>query len=155
MAVNNDIIVFEERLQVPYRYSAGPVVSAFLVAIRDRKQILGIRCGKCNLVYVPPRAVCGRCLSKLDAWVELKGTGTVETFTTVHYREAHHPCPATEPLHYAVIRLHGADTGLTHRLGEVEEAEIHVDMAVEPVFAEHRQGTILDIAYFRPVRRSA
>jgi uncharacterized OB-fold protein len=151
VATKEEIIVFKESLQVPYTYSAGPVVSRFLIALRDRKQILGIRCKKCNLVYVPPRGVCGRCMSRLDEWVELKGTGKVETHTTVHYREPYHPGQDTGPIHYAIISLEGADTGLTHLLGEVKEKDIHVGMVVEPVFSEERRGTILDIAYFRPV----
>ena len=153
MTHSDEIIVFEESLQVPYTYSAGPVVSRFLVALRDRKQILGIRCKKCNLVYVPPRGVCGRCFSKLEEWVDLKGTGTVQTYTTVRQRESYHPGTGTGPIHYAIIRLAGADTGLAHMLGEVEENEIKSGIIVEPVFAEQRKGTILDISYFRPVKK--
>jgi uncharacterized OB-fold protein len=153
MATNEDIIVFEECLQVPYTYSVGPVVGRFLAAIRDKRQILAVKCKRCNLVYVPPRSVCGRCMSRLEDWVELKGRGTVETYTTVHYREPYHPVPVTGPIHYAVIRLEGADTGLAHMLGEVEEKDIHVGMSVEPVFAGERNGTILDISYFRPVKQ--
>jgi uncharacterized OB-fold protein len=149
----DDIIVFEEALKVPYAYSAGPVVSRFLVSLRDKREILGIRCAKCALVYVPPRAVCGRCMARLDQWVRLSGQGAVESYTTVHYREPYHPARLGEPIHYAIVRLDGADTGFVHLLGEVGKKALRVGMRVEPVFAEQRTGTILDIRYFRPIDR--
>lgn len=149
----DDIIVFEEALKVPYAYSAGPVVSKFLVSLRDKREILGIRCTKCALVYVPPRAVCGRCMTRLGQWVRLSGRGVVESYTTVHYREPYHPVSPREPIHYAIIRLDGADTGFVHLLGGVDEKALRVGMKVEPVFSEQRTGTILDIRHFRPLDR--
>ncbi len=152
---DNDIILFEESLKVPYAYSAGPVVSTFLVSLRDKRQILGMRCGHCHIVYVPPRAVCGRCMSRLDQWVPLSGRGVVETYTTLHYRGSYHPIPPDRPIHYAIIKLEGADTGFVHLLGEVEDDAIYPGMKVEPVFSEQPRGTILDICYFRPVNETA
>ena len=45
------------------------------------------------------------------------------------------------------------DGGLVHRLDEVEPVEIEIGMPVEAVFKPQaeRQGSILDILYFRPV----
>jgi len=39
---------------------------------------------------------------------------------------------------------------LIHRLGEVDPEEVYTDMPVEAVFREEREGSLLDIAYFRP-----
>ena len=71
------------------------------------------------------------------------------TYTVTHYPLPVHP--AKEPLLYAVIQLDGADTGLTHLLGEVELDKITIGMKVEAVFKEEREGNILDIKHFRPL----
>jgi len=147
---NNEILIFEQVMQVPYNYSAGPVASRFLTALSDEKKLMGIRCNKCGLVYVPPRATCGRCFSELSEWVELSGRGIVETFTVVNYPEPIQPMDV--PFILAVIKLEGADTGLAHLIGEVDEKDLTIGMRVEPVFRERRHGHILDIKYFRPIK---
>jgi uncharacterized protein len=45
------------------------------------------------------------------------------------------------------------DGGIVHKLQEIEPDAVVIGMQVEAVFKpkEERQGTILDIAYFRPV----
>jgi uncharacterized protein len=53
------------------------------------------------------------------------------------------------PFAYGIIKLDGADTGLPHYLGEVEFEKIKIGMRVEPIFRKERQGTILDIKYFK------
>lgn len=135
---------------VPYRYSVGPVGSRFFVELRDNKRIMGIRCPRCHRAYVPPRATCGTCFGKLDEWVEVANQGTVTSYTVVHYRSPVHPVES--PFAYGIIQLDRADTGLLHLLGEVGPHEIEIGMRVEAVFREKRQGNILDISYFRPLR---
>jgi len=147
---NDEILIFKQTLQVPFNYSAGPVVSKFLIALRDEKKILGIKCPSCGLVYVPARATCGKCFSQMTEWVALSGKGALETFTTVNYPEPTQP--ATAPYILGVIKLEGADTGLTHIIGEVLEKDLRIGMMLEPVFQEERKGHILDIKYFRPCR---
>jgi len=148
----NETILFEESLQVPYRYSAGSTVSRFFREIRDHRRIMAIRCDRCRKVYVPPRSVCGRCFSRLEDWVELTGAATVASFSFVHYAEPMFPHPP--PLCYALLRLDGSDGGLVHLLGEVDQDQVRVGLRVEPVFAEEPKGTILDIRYFKPLLRA-
>ena len=141
----HEILVSEQVLQVPYKYSAGPVASRFLVALRDEGKLLGLKCDGCGRVYVPPREICGACWKRMEEWVEVGPGGGLENFTVVHYREDLHPAPA--PFVLGLIRLEGADTCLAHLvLGDPEQLEI--GMRVRPVFAETRQGCILDLAGF-------
>lgn len=135
---------------MPFEYSAGPVVSKFLVALRDEKKILAIKCAKCGLVYLPPRSTCAKCSAPMADWVELSGRGTLETFTVVHYPEPVQPMKT--PYILGVVKLDGADTGLPHLIGEAEEKDLKVGMKLEPVFQENRTGHILDIKYFRPLK---
>ncbi len=140
------------KLEIPYRYFAGTFCSQWLRALRDRKKILGCRCPNCRKVFVPPRSNCERCLTKIDEWVELPGTGRVESFTVVRYAEPFQP--KRPPYVLAAIRLDGADSSLVHLLGGIAPEQVRVGLLVEPVFAEERKGRITDIAHFRPLAKT-
>ena len=144
----NEILVSEQVLQVPFVYSAGPVASRFLIGLRDEGKIYGIKCETCGKVYVPPRATCPQCFGKMEKWLEVGPLGTLENFTVIHYSEPTHPLPA--PFALGIIRLEGADTGLVHLLRAPMEA-IKIGMRLKPVFADQRAGNILDLAGFAPV----
>jgi uncharacterized OB-fold protein len=142
-------VVEHQDLRVPYRYSMGATTSRFFIEIRDHRKILGIKCPKCKVVFVPPRSVCGRCFSPLDNWVEVGDRGTVQTYTIVHYPSAVQPVPT--PLIYGIIKLDGADTGLAHLINETDYEKLRVGMRVQAVFKEERVGNMLDILYFKPI----
>ena len=132
-----------------YSYAAGPVRSRFLLELRDKQRIMGTRCPSCKRVYVPAKPNCIVCLSELNDWVEVGNKGTVLTYTVVTQPEPSHKLPA--PFIYSIIQLDGADTSLTHFLGEVDEKDLKIGMRVEAVFQKVREGNILDIKYFKPV----
>ena len=139
----------KQRIRANSRYYAGKMGSLFYVNLRDEKTLVGVYCPKCNKVFWPPRSTCGICFSELTQIVEIGPYGTVETFTTVMYSEPMHPRKA--PFVYGVIRLDGADTGITHFIDEADFGDVHIGMRVKPVFAEERQGNIMDIKYFKPL----
>jgi uncharacterized OB-fold protein len=153
MAEETEALVSTERPRIwRYTYAAGPVRSRFLLELKDNQRIMGTRCPSCNRVYVPAKPTCVLCFSELDEWVEVSNTGTVLTYTVIAQTAACHRKPA--PFAYGIIQLDGADTGLTHFLGEVEHQDLRVGMRVEAVFREAREGSILDIKYFRPFSES-
>lgn len=136
------------KMAVPYHNWVGQLASDFFIKIRDNQKITGTKCSKCNKVYVPPKSVCGYCFSKLDTLVEVAGTGTLQTFTEVLYKEAVHP--VDPPFVYGIVKLDGADTGMVHFIGEVNPKDIKIGMKLKPVFKDKREGSILDIKYFKP-----
>lgn len=148
--VSLDPLVAEGRIAMPYRYFPGSVASRFFVELRDHQKIFGIRCTTCDIVYVPPEATCGRCFEQLEEWIEVGTQGFLETYTLTHYQLPIHPGPV--PLMHGLIKLDGADTGFVHLLGEVNLQSIKIGMRMEAVFKEKREGTILDILYFRPAK---
>lgn len=143
-------IVYKGRIKVPYMWYVGEYGSRFYVELRDNKKIWGTKCSACGMVLVPPRNFCGKCFVPMTEWVELKDTGTLETFTVVHYAE-----PALQPLEppfaYGIIRLDGADTGFVHLIYDTDLSALKAGMRVQAVFKEERQGNLLDIQYFRAV----
>jgi len=142
--------VVEGKLALPYQYFAGRTGSKFIIALRDDKKILGIKCEKCDKVFVPPRHTCERCMSDISKnWVELPGTGEVVNFTVVRTDDKHHPRKA--PYVLAMIKLDGADSPLVHILEGITPENAAVGMKVKPVFAKERNDTILEIDHFAPV----
>lgn len=144
------------RPQAKYAWAAGIAVSEFLKGLKEGK-ILGRLCKRCDRVLVPPRMFCERCFGPTDEWVELPGTGVIETFSISYIdTDANR---IREPIFVGTVALDGAPPhcGFMHYFGEVTPEEIHIGMPVEPVWKPERErvGSILDIRYFRPrTRRS-
>lgn len=147
-AVDNHVV--NGKLRVPYNNWFGALASAFFRELRDHQRLRGTRCPACNKVYMPPKSVCPDCLAQLTQWVDLPSTGTLLSYTIVHYDYGAYYQPQKAPYPLGIIRLDGADTGLCHLLGEVRPEGIRIGMRVEAVFKKERKGNILDIAYFRP-----
>jgi acyl dehydratase/uncharacterized OB-fold protein len=149
-ARREDAFIVPGKLALPYKYFAGRIGSRFLVALRDRKRILGIRSSDGGRVLVPPRAVDEeRITEACGEWVELPGTGTVTGFTVVRYSEPYQPYPP--PYILALIKLDGADTALTHIVRGIAPEAMRIGLRVRAEFAEEPTSTIMDIACFRPL----
>ena len=145
-----DCFVVEGKLALPYQYFAGRTGSRFLIGLRDDKKIRGLKCDKCNKVFVPPRQTCERCFSDIsDNWVEVSGTGTVTGFTIIRYEEPHQP--VKPPYILALIKLDGADTPIPHIVKGMALSKMKTGIKVKAVFAKKTTATIMDIDHFRPV----
>ncbi len=147
----HDAIAWKGNIPITSRYSAGIAGEKFFRAIKDEGQFLGTHCAECDLIYVPATMFCERCFSELDEWVEVPSTGHVFTFTVL-FRDLDDK-PLEPPKVLAYVKLYGCDGGLVHYLDEVDLEELHVGLEVEAVFkdAAEREGSILDVKYFRPV----
>jgi uncharacterized OB-fold protein len=139
----------DDAVDARYEWDAGVAISRYLDGLKDGR-ILGRECRSCERVLVPPRMFCERCFRDTDGWVEVEPTGIVQTFSICNIRWDMQPLD--EPELPAVIAIDGSDGGFLHKLGEVAPDEVFIGMAVEAVWRpeEEREGSILDIAYFRP-----
>jgi uncharacterized OB-fold protein len=146
---DQELLVMEGRIKVPYRWFAGEVGTRYLESLRDEGKFLGTRCSKCEKVYHIPRRNCPDCFEECSEWVELGSSGTLESYTIVR---KHHPqlSPLPLPYGYGIIKLEGADTGFLHLLGEFDDQDLKVGITVEAVFSDAREGSVLDVKYFRP-----
>jgi uncharacterized OB-fold protein len=133
-------------------YTVGIAGERFFREIKDNGRFLGTHCPTCDLTFVPPRIYCENCFAKLDEWVEIGTQGTVYTFTVLY--EAPDGSRLEDPEIVALVELDGADGGIVHRLGEVAPEEVEIGLRVEAVFKpkSKREGSILDIEHFRPVK---
>jgi len=137
------------KLEIPYRYFAGAFQSKALVALRDKKKIMGSRCPKCRKVFFPPRSNCEVCLSKISDLVEIGPEGTLISWTVVNYREPIHT--RRKPYILGLIKPDGADSAMLHFIAGIEPEKLKQGMRLKPVFSRKRAGQILDIKHFKPV----
>ena len=147
---NTGIRIHDSRIRLRYRWWVGESGGRFYKELVENSGIWGTRCPLCERVYVPPKRNCPKCFSRMHEWIEVSHTGNLMTYTMVHYSVPHIQ-PHEPPFALGIIRLDGADTGITHLLGEVDLDEIRVGMKVQAVFRDTREGNLMDIKYFRPM----
>ena len=136
-------------LPVRSRYTFGLAGERFFRALKDEGVIYGSHCPRCEVTYVPARIFCERCMAELDDWRDVGTRGEVHTFTLL-FADLDGGL-MDEPELVAFVRIE--DGGLVHRLGEVDPEEVYIGMPVEAVLKpkEEREGSIADLAYFKPV----
>jgi hypothetical protein len=139
-------------MEADYTYTRGIAGDRFFEEIKKNAQIMGAKCKKCGLIYVPPRLFCEQCFEKLDDWVKVSKSGVVHTYTVAHIDID--GSKLKEPTIWAVIKIDNAHGGLVHKLGETKPENVKIGMRVEAVFKakKERGGSILDIKYFKPVK---
>ena len=127
-------MVYNSKINVPYSWWAGDTASKFYLTLRDEKKITGTKCTACNKVFLPPRKVCPLCFTENAEWVNISDEGTVLTFSVARRQLAAIPQDRKVPVIWGLIKLDGADTGITHFIDEVDIAEIKFLIVVKRVF---------------------
>jgi len=137
-------------LPVSSRYTYGLAGERFFRTLKEEGKILGSHCHKCEHTYVPAAQFCERCLGETTDWEDVGTIGTVYTYTLLYKKLD--GTPNDKPETIAFIRM--GDGGIVHFLGEVESEQITIDVKVEAVIkpADQREGSILDIKYFKPLK---
>lgn len=133
-------------LQFDYTRSVGPILGRFLGALRGHR-IVGIR-GSDGRVHVPPVEYDPVTAAPLDKFVEVAGTGTVQTWAWVPNPGPEHPL--AEPFAFALIQLDGADTSMLHAVAAPGPEAMSTGMRVRVRWADKTVGQITDIACFEP-----
>ena len=134
----------------PFNWSMGKYGSRFLRELSENKRIVGIRCGKCGTVYVPPRLVCGPCYAAMDEIVPLTGEGVINACTIVRFSFVDPATGVSRPVPYGAgfVKLDGADNSLPHFFDSADPQKVKVGARVRAVFEEERTGGIMDIKHF-------
>lgn len=135
-----------------YGWDRGWAIGKYLEGLKAGK-IRGIRCPGCGRTLVPPRAFCELCFRPLDQWVELRDTGTINTFSICYVTWDMKRLET--PLIPAVVEIDGATKGMgiMHHLGGIDPKRIRIGMKVRAVWRPEgeRTGAITDIRHFQPV----
>ena len=137
-------------IRIEYNWSPGKAGERFFRELRDKKKIMGTKCRNCSRILVPPRSFCEECFTDDMEWVEVEPRGTLTTFGDCYFSTDGKRLE--EPWILGIVRLNGSDGGFIHYIGEARAEELRMGMPMEIVFKEKREGNILDIRYFRPIR---
>jgi uncharacterized protein len=136
----------ELTIKFPYKRSLGPVVGAFMTALTEQR-IIGIRSG--SRVLCPPLEWDPDTAAELaHEFVDVGPAGTVESWSWVASPTTQHPLD--RPFAFALIRLDGADTALTHAVDAGSIDAMVTGMRVAPRWRAQRKGHITDIEAFVP-----
>lgn len=153
-----------------YAFAAGEALTKFLEEIKHGK-LVGRRCHECTKITFPPRMFCEECYRPTDEWVEIRDTGTIETFS-VSYLDLD-ARRIKDPVFVGVIVFDGPNyrapergrqrMGMMHYFSEIKKDakskmgyDIRIGKRVKAVWkaAADREGSVLDIKYFRPMKPS-
>lgn len=141
------------RPEAKFAWSAGEAMSRFLAELQEGR-LIARTCRRCERVLFPPRMFCEECYRPTDAWTYVKDTGTVETYS-ISYIDLDAK-RIDRPIYVGVVSVDGASAkmGIMHYLGEVTPDTVRIGLRVQAVWkpAEEREGSVLDIRYWRPLR---
>ncbi|MBN6052565.1 OB-fold domain-containing protein [Nonomuraea sp. RK-328] len=131
-----------------YRIQAGGALRTFLEGVR-RGVFLGGRCATCAKVYVPYRASCPECGSRIAEQVELSDTGTITTFAINNLPDPRAP---EVPFVSAYILLDGADIPMIALVGGVPAHEVRQGMRVRAEWVPESERTLsmANVRWFTP-----
>lgn len=143
---DDDVLRAPLTLEYPFRRTTGPVIGAFLTALREGR-IIGIE-DEQGKVLVPPVEYdpsSGAALTKL---VPVASEGTVVNWSwNSQVRDGQ---PFDRPFAWAMVLLDGADTPMLHAL-DAPEGSVSTGLRVRARFADERVGALSDIECFEPV----
>jgi uncharacterized OB-fold protein len=99
------------------------------------------QCSNCKTFRMPPAKFCYVCRSEDSEYIDLAGTGTVYTYTTVNYGTAKEIKPEDLPYLVGLIELDGTNgCRLVGNLLQVDPADVEVGMRVRVVWDDAPTG---------------
>lgn len=132
-------------LEYPYHRSTGPVIGAFLGALRDRT-ILGARTADGGTI-VPPQEYDPDTGDALGDLIRVADAGAITSWTYIAQPRRNHPLQ--RPFAFALILLDGASTAMLHCV-DAREPAMRTGMRVRARWRDETQGAITDIECFVP-----
>jgi uncharacterized OB-fold protein len=133
-------------MELPYRRSVGPVVGAFLTALREGR-LVGSRTAA-GRVIVPPLEYDPDTGDGVDEVVDVGDAGVLRQWAWVEAPLRKHPLD--RPFAWALIQLDGADTSLLHALDVGSADRVTTGMRVRARWRDDRRGHVTDIECFEP-----
>ena len=143
-----DYLIVNDTMYTFYRRSRGEF-SAFFLALRDEKKLLGCRCTACGLVRVPPFLThCPECNFAPTELIEVEQVGIMNStppityFATALFQDM-------APYGRGRVIFRGADTAMSVNLytttGILVPGIINKGTEVKLVFRDKRNGDVKDV----------
>ena len=149
---NRELRYEEGDLGIWNRYTAGVAGQRWLEALKNEGKIMGSRCPKCNTLYVPARLFCERCFARIpdEAWEEVGTRAKLYSYTVVH--RGPDEKPLQKPLVLGLLEFGDSDGARMLHLVNADPKTLKMGMVMEAELKPptEREGSILDIKWFRP-----
>jgi uncharacterized OB-fold protein len=127
-----------------------PLVENFYKFCADRK-LMGVKCRRCGAIRCPPRTICPECFSDKFDWIELKGRGTLLTYTIIHFPASQFQ--ALAPYAVGIIKLEqGSQLSGMIRNVKLEELRIGMELLVDFETALPKEWPRWPRYFFKPAR---
>jgi uncharacterized OB-fold protein len=154
---DNEVLRAPHVLEYPYVRSVGPVIGAFLTALRDGR-ILGAQSHDADgaeTVIVPPTEYDPITSADVGDLVEVGQSGVVTTWSWAASPKKDQPLD--RPFAWALVELDGATTGMLHVVDAGSPDAMSSGMRVTARWrpAGERVGSLLDIECFVPEARAS
>jgi len=135
-------------LPVTSRYTYGIAGERFFRTLKDEGKIMGAVCPDCDHTYVPAAAFCERCLAELTEWVDVGLVGELHTYTVLFVDYEGRQLDEPELVGFITF----GDGGIVHKL-EADPDDLDIGIPMQAILKpkSKREGSILDILYFKPV----
>ena len=141
---DQQVLVADHTIEYTYTRSTGPVIGAFMTALRDR-QIVGVRAAD-GRVLVPPAEYDPVTSEDLSEIVPVADEGVVTTWAWNDTPRLGQPLD--RPFAWALVQLDGADTGLLAAVDVPDATAMRTGMRVKARWADERVGSIRDLVCF-------
>lgn len=134
-------------LEYEYKRSVGPVIGAFMNALKEGRILGAVSAGK---VVVPPTEYDPVTSEDVGELVEVGPSGVVTTWAWVH--KPARDQPLDRPFAWALVRLDNSTTAMLHAVDGGSPEAMSTGMRVKARFRPEaeRQGHIRDIECFVP-----
>ncbi|MFW9897927.1 MAG: Zn-ribbon domain-containing OB-fold protein [Candidatus Thorarchaeota archaeon] len=145
------IITNKGMVRAEFNFWVGKYMDKFYDNLENKK-IVGNKCTKCGVVFVPPRKICGRCnvvISIDQNWVDLPNTGTLMNYTITPYKVTDRGSRNIKKGQIiGMVKIDGSNTGIVYKLLNMEPGEVKTGMKVKIEWAEKTKGIPSDIKGF-------
>ena len=141
-----EVLSAPHTIDYTYTRSTGPVIGAFMTALRDRR-IVGVR-ARDGRVVVPPAEYDPVTSEALDEIVEVGDAGVVTTWSWNDAPLAGQPLD--KPFAWALVKLDGADTAMLHAVDAGDESKMSTGMRVKVHWCDEPVADLAAIEYFEP-----
>ncbi len=130
-----------QMVSLDYIAHQSPLARRYGAALAE-KRVVGQRCPKCSLVYVPLRGFCPLCVVEMteNDEVDVSDHGTITTFTIITPIQ-YYGQQEREDYTLASILLDGADQTIgQQRLGSIDNSEVRPGIRVKAVWKDDLSG---------------
>ncbi len=130
------VAFMQQKVDLDYKIVTSPVHRRFDAQMREGR-IIGHKCPKCGLVYVPPKGFCPLCsvVTGESDEVEVKDTATITSFTVITPIQ-YQGQKEKEEYVLANLLLDGADSSIgQQRIEDVAHDQVRMGMRVKAVWS--------------------